>query len=45
MAHQRGQERTRKVFPITYRSQFLTWESIGRSTREEAEMGMVLTEV
>jgi hypothetical protein len=35
MAHQRG-KREQEGSPITYRCQFLTWDSEGRSTREEA---------
>jgi hypothetical protein len=35
MAHQRG-KREQEGVPITYRCQFLTWDSEGRSTREQA---------
>jgi hypothetical protein len=35
MADQRG-KREQEGVPITYRCQFLVWDSEGRSTREEA---------
>ncbi len=35
MAHQRG-KREQEGVPITCRCQFLTWDSEGKSTREEA---------
>ncbi len=35
MVHQRG-KREQEGVPLTYRCQFLTWDSEGRSTREEA---------
>jgi len=36
MAHQRGKREQEGGVPITYRCQFLMWDSEGRSNREEA---------
>jgi hypothetical protein len=38
MAHQRGKREQGRCIPfITHKCQFLTWDSIGRSIREEVD--------